>query len=169
MSLNPGDPRLEWLGERVAPALDVSPEEFKHLLNEKHADRPAKERFLTDLDGSLHTLKRFFSADVKSGTAVFFFPAFEDVEEEYQVEEEVIPTAAGEGEGPSAEGAEGEGQEAALASEGEAPPAPAAAVEPPTAGEGEAVLPAGEGEEADTPAAPKVVMVTKTRVVRHKR
>lgn len=85
MSLSLSDPRVEWLSERVCLALEVAPEDFKHLLQEAYADRPAKERFMQELDGAVYSIKRFLSDGVKSGSAIFFFPVLEEVEEEYQV------------------------------------------------------------------------------------
>jgi len=106
--LSSDDPRLGWLGERVCLALGAEPDAYQYLLNEKNADGVAKERYLgCDLDGARYTLQKFFSEETKSGSAIFFFPCLEDVEEEIEVQEAVVvnnlipaaevPTAAGDG------------------------------------------------------------------------
>ena len=95
MSLSSSDPRLEWLEERVSLALGTSVEDFKYLLHEKGADVSQQERFLADLDGSLYTLTRFFSEEAKAGSAIFFFPVVEEIEEEYEAQEDVTVHSAG--------------------------------------------------------------------------
>jgi hypothetical protein len=170
MSLSPGDPRLGWLGERVCLGLGTNEEDFRFLLHEKGADRPAKERFLCELDGALYALKQFFSESVHSGSAVFFFPVLEETVEEIQVQEAV--TAAGAvpegGEGGAGEGAPAPptGGEAAEGGDAENNPQRAngegegAGAENPQTG--------AEGEEAPKPPAPapapavEMRMVTKT-------